>query len=61
MHLKKSNRIRFDKGMVDSWNPDLDILDQTDLLPYDERWEFPKDKLKIGKLRRFTHDVCSQR
>ncbi|XP_046651440.1 vascular endothelial growth factor receptor kdr-like isoform X2 [Daphnia pulicaria] len=39
----------FDKGNPDSINPDLPIDEQTELLPYDKRWEFPRDRLKLGK------------
>lgn len=35
---------------MESWNPDLGIEEQAELLPYDKRWEFPRDKLKLGKL-----------
>lgn len=30
------------------YNPDLSLHDQIDLLPYDRRWEFPKERLKLG-------------
>ncbi|KAL1438151.1 hypothetical protein MTO96_048242 [Rhipicephalus appendiculatus] len=39
----------FDKGQVDMFNPDLPLCDQVELLPYDRRWEFPKDRLKLGR------------
>ncbi|KAI9559738.1 hypothetical protein GHT06_013743 [Daphnia sinensis] len=39
----------FDKGNPESINPDLPIDEQTELLPYDKRWEFPRDRLKLGK------------
>ena len=39
----------FVKGNPDSINPDLPIDEQTELLPYDKRWEFPRDQLKLGK------------
>lgn len=38
----------FDKGNPESINPDLPIDEQTELLPYDKRWEFPRDRLKLG-------------
>jgi len=38
----------FDKGNPESINPDLPIDEQTELLPYDRRWEFPRDRLKLG-------------
>lgn len=37
-------------GFVETWNPDLAIGEQTELLPLDERWEFPRDKLMLGTL-----------
>ncbi|XP_044736869.1 vascular endothelial growth factor receptor kdr-like [Chrysoperla carnea] len=40
----------FDEGDVECINPDLAIDDQADLLPYYNDWEFPKDKLKLGKV-----------
>ena len=39
----------FDKGNPESINPDLPIDEQTELLPYDKRWEFPRANLKLGK------------
>lgn len=42
--------LHFENGAVESWNPDLGIEEQAELLPYDKRWEFPRDKLKLGKL-----------
>ena len=38
----------FDKGNPGSINPDLPVDEQTELLPYDRRWEFPRDQLKLG-------------
>lgn len=40
----------FNKGMIESINQDLTLDEQTDLLPYDPKWEFPRSKLKLGKL-----------
>ncbi|PNF14062.1 hypothetical protein B7P43_G03563 [Cryptotermes secundus] len=39
----------FEKGALDSINPELSVDDQAELLPYDKKWEFPRDKLKLGK------------
>lgn len=44
----------FDKGNPDSINPDLPIDEQTELLPYDKRWEFPRERLKLGELYIFN-------
>jgi len=41
--------LNFERGAVESWNPDLGIEAQAELLPYDKRWEFPRDKIKLGK------------
>ena len=39
----------FDKGNPESINPDLPVDEQTELLPYDKKWEFPRERLKLGK------------
>lgn len=39
----------FDKGQAEMFNPDLPLCEQVELLPYDNRWEFPKDRLKLGR------------
>lgn len=45
----------FVNGTVKSWNPHLGVEEQAHLLPYDNRWEFPIDKLELGnKLRTFS-------
>ena len=41
--------IHFEEGAIECLNPDLTVDDQADLLPYDRKWEFPRDKLKLGK------------
>lgn len=43
------NKTLFDKGQVNMFNPDLPLCEQVELLPYDQRWEFPKDRLKLGR------------
>lgn len=40
----------FDHGQIEFFNPDLSIDEQIDLLPYDVRYEFPKERLKLGIL-----------
>ncbi|KAK6637652.1 hypothetical protein RUM44_008074 [Polyplax serrata] len=47
--LKLAGLQNFNKGMVESINQDLTLDEQTDLLPYDPKWEFPRSKLKLGK------------
>ncbi|XP_078053199.1 vascular endothelial growth factor receptor 1-like isoform X2 [Augochlora pura] len=47
--LMEAGLTHFEKGAVESINPDLTVDDQADLLPYDKKWEFPREKLKLGK------------
>ncbi|KAJ8674045.1 hypothetical protein QAD02_005307, partial [Eretmocerus hayati] len=42
--------LKFDKGAIDSVNPELTLADQADLLPYDKSWEFPRHRLKLGRM-----------
>ncbi|XP_069679677.1 vascular endothelial growth factor receptor 1-like isoform X2 [Periplaneta americana] len=39
----------FEKGQMDCINPELPPDEQADLLPYDRSWEFPREKLHLGK------------
>ncbi|CAH0721653.1 unnamed protein product, partial [Brenthis ino] len=39
----------FNEGLPKSINPELGIDEQAELLPYDERFEFPSEKLQFGK------------
>ncbi|XP_020711039.2 vascular endothelial growth factor receptor 1-like [Athalia rosae] len=39
----------FENGAVECLNPDLTVDDQAELLPYDKKWEFPRERLFIGK------------
>lgn len=39
----------FDKGNPEDIDWDLPIDEQADLLPYDKKYEFPREKLKLGK------------
>lgn len=47
--LKAAGLSHFEEGNVDSINPDLALDEQADLLPYDKKYEFPRDKLQLGK------------
>ncbi|XP_073993998.1 PDGF- and VEGF-receptor related isoform X3 [Rhodnius prolixus] len=38
----------FQEGQIGSLNPDLSIGEQADLLPYDKKWEVPREKIKLG-------------
>lgn len=42
-------RLNFEEGAVESLNPNLTVDDQTELLPYDSKWEFPRERLKLSK------------
>lgn len=48
--LAKAGLLYFKEGVTKSLNPDLGIDEQAELLPYDERFEFPPEKLLLGKL-----------
>lgn len=41
--------LHFEDGATESLNPELGVDDQAELLPYDKKWEFPREKLKFGK------------
>lgn len=47
--LKSAGLTNFEYGNVDGLNPELALNMQADLLPYDRKYEFPRDKLKLGK------------
>lgn len=47
--LKAAGLANFDEGNPDSINPELALDEQADLLPYDKKYEFPREKLKLGK------------
>jgi hypothetical protein len=36
------------KGKPNEMNDDLSLDDQIEILPYDRRWEFPRNRLKLG-------------
>lgn len=40
---------KFDEGRVEGINPELSLDEQADLLPYDQKFEFPREKLQLGK------------
>ncbi|XP_076362758.1 vascular endothelial growth factor receptor 1-like isoform X2 [Tachypleus tridentatus] len=40
---------QFEHGQLHMFNSDLPLDEQIELLPYDNRWEFPKENLKLGK------------
>lgn len=44
--------MHFEEGAIENLNMDLGVEDQAELLPYDRKYEFPRDKLKLGMLCR---------
>jgi hypothetical protein len=36
------------RGNPNEMNDDLSLDDQIEILPYDRRWEFPRNRLKLG-------------
>nr|XP_033321453.1 vascular endothelial growth factor receptor 1-like [Megalopta genalis] len=47
--LMEAGLMHFEEGAVECLNPDLTVDDQAELLPYDNKWEFPREKLKLGR------------
>lgn len=47
--LKAAGLANFEEGSPDSINPELALDEQAELLPYDKKYEFARDKLKMGK------------
>ncbi|XP_011871094.1 PREDICTED: vascular endothelial growth factor receptor 1 isoform X2 [Vollenhovia emeryi] len=47
--LMEAGLMHFEEGALECLNPDLTVDDQAELLPYDKRWEFPRERLKLGK------------
>ena len=45
--LKAAGLQNFEDGNMEHINPALSMDEQADLLPYDRRFEFPRDKLKL--------------
>ncbi|XP_046599391.1 platelet-derived growth factor receptor alpha isoform X3 [Neodiprion lecontei] len=39
----------FEDGALECLNHDLTVDEQAELLPYDKKWEFPREDLKLGK------------
>lgn len=47
--LKAAGLANFEEGNLESIDPDVNLDEQADLLPYNKDYEFPRDKLKLGK------------
>lgn len=48
--LAAAGLLYFKEGVKKSLNPDLGIDEQAELLPYDEKFEFPAEKLILGNI-----------
>ncbi|XP_055307021.1 leucine-rich repeat-containing protein 7-like, partial [Sitodiplosis mosellana] len=46
---KSAGSTNFETGDVNGLNPECPLDVQADLLPYDRKYEFPRNKLKLGK------------
>ncbi|XP_023246671.1 vascular endothelial growth factor receptor kdr-like [Copidosoma floridanum] len=47
--VKESSLTPFTEGELDLMNPELTVDEQAELLPYDIRWEFPREKIKLDE------------
>ncbi|CAH0548058.1 unnamed protein product [Brassicogethes aeneus] len=47
--MKQAGLDNFKCGAIENLNPNLAIDEQADLLPYDDKFEFPLENLKMGK------------
>ncbi|XP_055641478.1 vascular endothelial growth factor receptor 1 isoform X2 [Toxorhynchites rutilus septentrionalis] len=47
--MKEAGLANFEEGNLDQMNPEISLDEQADLLPYKSEYEFPKEKLKLGK------------
>ncbi|XP_043233883.1 vascular endothelial growth factor receptor 1-like isoform X2 [Amphibalanus amphitrite] len=47
--LTKTELEAFTNGRMAQFNPNMPIDEQAELLPYDAEWEFPKEKLILGR------------
>ncbi|KAG7204953.1 hypothetical protein KM043_005341 [Ampulex compressa] len=47
--LIEAGLMHFEEGALECLNPELTVDDQAELLPYDKKWEFPRERLKLGK------------
>lgn len=61
-----ASRLLFENGYIDRWNPDLGVHEaMAELLPHKDKWEFPRDQLKLGniwrkiKLKSFTEKIIN--
>ncbi|XP_076660894.1 PDGF- and VEGF-receptor related [Halictus rubicundus] len=47
--LMEAGLMHFEEGAVECLNPEMTVDDQAEFLPYDKKWEFPREQLKLGK------------
>nr|XP_029709181.1 vascular endothelial growth factor receptor 1 isoform X14 [Aedes albopictus] len=47
--MKAAGLAHFEEGDLEQMNPEISLDEQADLLPYKSEYEFPKEKLKLGK------------
>ncbi|XP_043489619.1 vascular endothelial growth factor receptor 1 isoform X2 [Polistes fuscatus] len=47
--LLETGLMHFEEGALECLNSELTVDDQAELLPYDKKWEFPRERLKLGK------------
>ena len=40
------------KGKPKAFDPTIPLDQQSEFLPYEKRWEFPKNRLRLGNYRR---------
>lgn len=52
--------MHFEEGALECLNPDLTVDDQAELLPYDKKWEFPRERLKLGKRDYALRNIINQ-
>lgn len=45
--MKESALVSFEQGSMDLFSSTMDLSDQADILPYDRRFEFPREKLRF--------------
>ncbi|XP_062547592.1 vascular endothelial growth factor receptor 1-like isoform X3 [Armigeres subalbatus] len=47
--MKEAGLAHFEEGDLEQMNPEISLDEQADLLPYKTEYEFPKERLKMGK------------
>ncbi|XP_058451061.1 vascular endothelial growth factor receptor 1 isoform X2 [Malaya genurostris] len=47
--MKEAGLANFEEGNLEQMNPEISLDEQADLLPYKSEYEFPKERLKLGK------------